>query len=53
MVNGCACRMMLDLMYYISDITLFLYQHAHARPHNVVHFVVTCFPGMHMYSTKW
>ena len=38
MVNGCACRRMLDLMCYIGDITLFLYQLAQARPHNVLHF---------------
>ena len=39
MVNGYACRRMLDLMCYISDITLYLYQLAQARPH-VLHFVV-------------
>ena len=31
---------MLDLMCYISDITLFLYQLAQACPHNVLHFLV-------------
>ena len=39
MVNGCACRRMLDLMCKIYNTVP--YQLAQARPYNVLHFLVT------------
>ena len=40
-------------MCYTSDITLFLYQLAQARPHNVLHFLVVntiCFDQKNFFS---
>ena len=39
MVGGCACRRMIDWMYYFThQWHSILYQLALARPHNVLHF---------------
>ena len=43
MVNGCACMWMLDLMCYICDITLFLYQLAQPRPAPTVFYIFQCY----------